>query len=75
MLMSDSTSQQGELESLLALIGSKSKHHIDIKVGPKPGRKGHMRVQFNGKETISSGSSTDILIYLKGVLHGMQLND
>ncbi len=73
--MSDANSQQGELESLLAQIGSKSKHHIDIKVGPKPGRKGHMRVRFNGKETISSGSSMDILIYLKGVLHGMQLND
>ena len=73
--MSDGNAQQGELESLLAEIGSKSKYHIDIKVGPKPGMKGHMRVRFNGKETISAASSTSILIYLKGVLHGMQLND
>ena len=73
--MSGEQTLQNELESLLAQIGGKSKHHIDIKVGPKPGRKGHMRVQFNGKETMSSSSSMEILIYLKGVLHGMQLND
>jgi hypothetical protein len=73
--MSDSIGQQGELENLLAQIGSKSKYHIDIKVGPKPGKQGHMRVQFNGKETISAASSNSILIYLQGVLHGMQLND
>lgn len=73
--MSDSNPQQAELETVLAEIGSKSKYHIDIKVGPKPGAKGHMRVLFNGKETISAGSAGSILIYLKGVLHGMQLNE
>jgi hypothetical protein len=32
-------------------------------------------VKFNGQETMNATQAATILVYLKGVLHGMQLND
>ncbi len=66
---------QTQLQDLLAEIGEKSRHKIDIKVEPKPGRSGYTRVKFNGQETMNATQAATILVYLKGVLHGMQLND
>ena len=72
--MTESQDYQAQLQDLLAAIGEKSKHAIDIKVEPKPGQSGYTRVKFNGRETMNATQASTILVYLKGVLHGMQLN-
>ncbi len=72
--MTESQDYQTQLQDLLAAIGEKSNHAIDIKVEPKPGRSGYTRVKFNGRETMNATQASTILVYLKGVLHGMQLN-
>ena len=73
--MTEPADFQTQLQDLLAEIGEKSRHKIDIKVEPKPGRSGYTRVKFNGHETMNATQASTILVYLKGVLHGMQLND
>ena len=72
--MTEPADYQTQLQDLLAKIGEQSKFRIDIKVEPKPGQSGSTRVKFNGNETMNATQASTILVYLKGVLHGMQLN-